>query len=104
MGRTAVGQHINPNKFASECQRVNEHRPTSVNERRPNSTAILKSKFLAGLEDGSLATILAAAKYRKVGRDQVILTAGEPAAHLFLLSAGRAKYYRNTKDGEEVLF
>jgi CRP-like cAMP-binding protein len=33
----------------------------------------------------------------------VILSAGDPASSLFLLTQGRAKYYRATRKGEEVV-
>jgi CRP/FNR family transcriptional regulator, nitrogen oxide reductase regulator len=61
------------------------------------------SKFLAGLEQTAIATILAAAKIREIAAKRTILSAGEPAAHLFLLRTGRARYFRVTKTGDEIL-
>src|SRR5205823_739141 len=39
----------------------------------------------------------------EVQADRVIVNAGDPATSLFLLKHGRAKYYRITKKGEEVV-
>ena len=65
--------------------------------------ADLKSRFLAGLEQTAVATIVRAAKIRNVAAKLVILSAGEPATRLFLLRKGRARYYMVTKTGQEVL-
>ena len=40
---------------------------------------------------------------RRYPAGTVVIRGGDPANHLFLLNAGRAKYYRLTSDGEEVL-
>jgi CRP/FNR family transcriptional regulator, nitrogen oxide reductase regulator len=65
--------------------------------------AAVKSRFLAGLEPTAVATILAAAKVREVPVKQNILAGGEPAAHLFLLRKGRARYCMVTKTGDEII-
>jgi CRP/FNR family transcriptional regulator, nitrogen oxide reductase regulator len=65
--------------------------------------ADVKSRFLAGLEPAAVAAVLAGAKIRQIAAKQIILSGGEPAAHLFLLRKGRARYYMLTKTGDEVL-
>jgi CRP/FNR family transcriptional regulator, nitrogen oxide reductase regulator len=65
--------------------------------------AAVSSKFLAGLDQKAIATILAAAKIQEIPAKHIIFSAGEPAAHLFLLRKGRARFYMVTKDGEEIL-
>jgi CRP/FNR family transcriptional regulator, nitrogen oxide reductase regulator len=66
------------------------------------STAIA-SEFLAGLEPAARERVLASAQMRSASAKSAILTGGQPAAHLFLLLAGRVRYYKVTKAGEEVL-
>jgi len=60
-------------------------------------------KLLSGLTPDQKKLILQSAEPRRVAANQVILSAGDPATSLFLLTQGRAKYYRVTKKGEEVL-
>jgi CRP-like cAMP-binding protein len=61
------------------------------------------SEFLADIRGDQLSEILGAAETVKMGARKVILTEGAPPAHLFLLKSGRAKFYRLTRGGEEVL-
>ncbi len=61
------------------------------------------TEFLAGIGRDHLAEVLGAAATRKIGARQIILREGTPAAHLFLLKSGRAKFYRLTRGGDEVL-
>jgi len=60
-------------------------------------------KLLSGIEEAVVGKILAAAKPVKVAARQMILTGGDEAKHLFLLSGGAVKYYRTTKSGDDVL-
>jgi len=60
-------------------------------------------KFLSGLTPAQKKLVLQSAELRKVQADRVIVNAGDPAISLFLLKHGRAKYYRITKKGEEVV-
>src|SRR5881628_1791336 len=60
-------------------------------------------KFLSGLTAAQRGVVLQSAELRKVRADRVIFRTGDPAANLFLLKEGRAKYYRLTKKGEEVV-
>jgi CRP/FNR family transcriptional regulator, nitrogen oxide reductase regulator len=61
------------------------------------------SSFFSGISDDERRNILASAQHKKISAGTVIIRGGEPASHLFLLNAGRAKYYRLTSEGEEVL-
>src|SRR5207247_1951835 len=61
------------------------------------------TKFLSGLTPAQKKLVLQSAELRKVQADRVIVNAGDPATSLFLLKHGRAKYYRITKKGEEVV-
>ncbi len=60
-------------------------------------------KFLSGLTAAQRGVVLQSAELRKVRADRVIFRTGDPATNLFLLKEGRAKYYRLTKKGEEVV-
>jgi CRP-like cAMP-binding protein len=64
---------------------------------QPALPTTVTSKFLAGLDQAAVADILAAAKIREVAAKHIIFSAGEPAAHLFLLRKGQARYYMVTK-------
>ena len=68
-----------------------------------SSAAPLKSKFLAGLDATALRQILDAAHVRHLGREKNITFGGERPDHLFLLRAGRAKFYTVTESGAEVV-
>jgi CRP-like cAMP-binding protein len=59
--------------------------------------------FLAGLGPRDLKIVLNAAEHRKIPAGQVVIRSGERARHFYLMCAGSAKYYRLTKNGEEVL-
>ena len=62
-----------------------------------------KFTFFDGLSEADTGAVLAAARRKKITADHVVIQAGEPARHMFLLEAGRAKYYRLSKGGDEVL-
>jgi CRP/FNR family transcriptional regulator, transcriptional activator FtrB len=64
---------------------------------------ILHSQIFAGIDEDAIAEILEAARPRKVAANQMILTAGEKATHLFVQRTGRGRYFRLTKTGDEVL-
>lgn len=74
--------------------------------RQPAYTPITTTSvpmFLAGLAQRDLKIILKAAERRKISAGHVVIRSGERARHLYLMCAGRAKYYRLTKNGEEIL-
>jgi CRP-like cAMP-binding protein len=61
------------------------------------------TEFVAGIRGNQLSEIVGAADVREIGARQIIMREGAPAAHLFLLKSGRAKFYRLTRSGDEVL-
>ena len=61
------------------------------------------TEFLAGIGKEQLLEILGAARVRKISTEHIILNEGHAATHLFLLKSGRAKFYRLTRKGDEVL-
>jgi len=60
-------------------------------------------QLFTGLSAQQRKLVLHAAESRKFRANRVIIRAGDPATSLFLLTHGRAKYYRVTKKGEQVL-
>lgn len=67
------------------------------------STIVRAPELLSGISKPHLAEILAAAHVVKAGARQVIIREGEKAARLFILKSGRAKFYRVTRNGAELL-
>jgi len=61
-------------------------------------------EFFAGIGKAHLLEVLGAAQRRRLGAQRIILREGHAPDHLFLLTSGRAKFYRLTPRGEEVLF
>lgn len=59
--------------------------------------------FLSGITNEAREQILGLAEYRRVPPRELLIRAGEKATHLFLLHSGTAKYYRVTKQGQELL-
>jgi CRP-like cAMP-binding protein len=59
--------------------------------------------LLSGISNESREQILAMAQFRRVPAKEMLIRAGETATFLFLLHAGTAKYYRVTKQGQELL-
>src|SRR5262245_26542800 len=66
-------------------------------------TVASEPKLLSGLTPDQREHVLQSAKHRRVRANRVIFRTGDPAKNLFLLTRGRAKYYRVTKKGDEVL-
>lgn len=69
----------------------------------PSWIPVMKSKFLADLDETALRRILDASQVRRIGPKKNITVGGERPDHLFLLQAGRAKFYNLTESGSEVL-
>jgi CRP/FNR family transcriptional regulator, nitrogen oxide reductase regulator len=61
-----------------------------------------QSMLFDRIPDRDQELILGIAERRKMSRD-VIIRGGEKAGYLFLLSSGRVKYYKLTKEGQELL-
>ena len=76
----------------------------AISERStPERRSTLSCQFFAGINEGVIADIVAAAHPRKVTAKRTILTAGEKASHLFVQRSGTGRYFRLTKTGEEVV-
>jgi CRP-like cAMP-binding protein len=59
--------------------------------------------ILAGLEAAAADEILGASEKRNVKAKSLLMIAGEPASHLFMLSSGRVRCYKTTKTGDEII-
>ena len=66
-------------------------------------TSELKSRFLEGIGPPDLKVILAAAKPRQFPANSIIVSQGNPADYLYLLTKGRARYFFTTEDGHKLL-
>jgi CRP/FNR family transcriptional regulator, nitrogen oxide reductase regulator len=62
-----------------------------------------RSRFLAGFSSLDLKIILAAAKERHFTANSVVVSQGNAASHLFLVTKGRARFFFNTQDGNKVI-
>lgn len=60
--------------------------------------------LLANLEPGPVEAFLAQSEKRVFKAGQLLQTAGQSGTHLFLVRAGRARYYNTTESGDEIVF
>jgi CRP-like cAMP-binding protein len=67
------------------------------------SAPALKTNFLADLDQRAVDKILSAAARQQSPARQQLLSAGQPATHLFMLRSGRVRYYKITKSGDEIV-
>ena len=58
---------------------------------------------MEGLTPFDLKVVLASAKQRHFTSDSVVVSQGNSADHLFLLTTGRARFFYNTQDGKKVI-
>ncbi len=65
--------------------------------------ARLSVDLFNGLQSSEISGILSTATVQSYDSSQVIFRAGEPASHLYVIRSGRVKYYRETRQGKEVL-
>jgi CRP/FNR family transcriptional regulator, nitrogen oxide reductase regulator len=63
----------------------------------------LTPKLFDGISDHDHELIQSLAVHRRVNAKEVVIHGGDKAAYLFLVTAGHAKYYRVTREGEEIL-
>lgn len=63
----------------------------------------MKSRLFAGLDDTVVRPLLSAAQLRRIAPKKNVVTKGGRPENLFLLQAGRAKYYILTECGDELL-
>lgn len=59
--------------------------------------------FFEAINKDATAGILLQARSQRFGLGCTIITGGDIATHLFLVSSGKVKYYRLTRSGEEIL-
>jgi CRP-like cAMP-binding protein len=62
-----------------------------------------KPRFLDGLAEAEINTIVSAAKRRHYLANSVIVNQGDPAGYLFLLTSGRARHFYITPDGHKTI-
>jgi CRP/FNR family transcriptional regulator, nitrogen oxide reductase regulator len=62
-----------------------------------------RSPFLDGLPSAEVSLVLGAATQRRFFADSVVVSQGQPATVLFLLTKGRARYFYITSDGRKLL-
>jgi CRP-like cAMP-binding protein len=67
------------------------------------ATARLKFQYLEGIGPPDRNVILAAAKPRQFPANSIIVSQGNPADYLYLLTKGRARYFFTTEDGRKLL-
>jgi CRP-like cAMP-binding protein len=68
------------------------------------SPAVLHSNFLVDICRKDLEKILASGRVKRFKAKQAIVTRGEHAQYLFILLSGRVRYYKITRQGDEVVF
>jgi CRP-like cAMP-binding protein len=62
-----------------------------------------RSLFLDGLPPAERSFILSAGTHRRFFSNSVVISQGQPASTLFLLTRGRARYFYVTSDGRKLL-
>jgi len=62
-----------------------------------------KTSFLAGLDQLEVNSILSVAETQQSPAKSHLLSAGQPATHLFMLRRGRIRYYKTTKSGDDIV-
>lgn len=63
----------------------------------------IRPRFLEGLAQAEVNTIVAAAKQRRYLANSVVVNQGHPADQFFLLISGRARYFYITPDGRKTI-
>jgi CRP-like cAMP-binding protein len=65
--------------------------------------ANLRPRFLSGLPQAQLNSVLSVAKHRKFRASSVIINEEDNAERLFLLTSGRGRHFVITSDGRKIL-
>jgi len=60
-------------------------------------------RFFEAINNDVVAAILLQARSKRFDLGCTIITGGDVATHLFLVSSGKLKYYRLTSNGDEIL-
>jgi CRP/FNR family transcriptional regulator, nitrogen oxide reductase regulator len=63
----------------------------------------IRPRFLEGLAQAEVNTIISAAKQRQYLANSVIVNQDLPAEHFFLLTSGRARFFYTTPDGRKTI-
>src|SRR5664279_399222 len=63
----------------------------------------IRSRFLEGLTEAELKTVMSAARQRRYLANSVIVNQDHPADHFYLLTSGRARYFYVTPDGRKTI-
>jgi len=63
----------------------------------------IRSRFLEGLTEAELKTVMSAARQRRYLANSVIVNQEHPADHLYLLTSGRARYFYVMPDGRKTI-
>lgn len=63
----------------------------------------LRPRFLSGLSEVELHSVLAVARHRRFRASSVIINEEDPAEHLFLFTSGHCRHFVITGDGQKVL-
>ncbi len=63
----------------------------------------IRPRFLEGLAQAEINTIVSAAKQRRYLANSVIVNQGHPAEYFFLVISGRARYFYVTPDGRKTI-
>jgi CRP/FNR family transcriptional regulator len=64
---------------------------------------MIQSRFLLGLSAQGVQAVLGAATTKRFKAKTVVARQGEPATELFLITAGRARHFFTTPDGQKRL-
>lgn len=70
---------------------------------RSKSRLDFDGDLFRAMRQHDIDAILAASTLRKFAASDVMVHAGQPATHLFLIRTGRVNYFRLTPDGREVV-
>jgi CRP/FNR family transcriptional regulator, cyclic AMP receptor protein len=60
-------------------------------------------RLFAGLDDAALSDLAAATFVRRLAKDQILFSAGEPSEHLFVVRSGRLRVVSSSAHGEELV-
>src|SRR5664279_6505792 len=63
----------------------------------------LRPRFLEGLAQAELNTVMSAARQRRYLANSVIVNQDHPADHFYLLTSGRARYFYVAPDGRKTI-
>jgi CRP-like cAMP-binding protein len=62
----------------------------------------LRPRFLSGLTDSDLRSVLSASKHARLSASSIVIHEGEAAERLFLLTSGHGRHFVLTRDGKKI--